>query len=100
MLNGMKGAREALAEYYREDAPVMVLLDDAIVEAEGSKHAYEMLLKENAKLRDLIELIFASTCPYNDGEATFIDKVTDAWKELAPNAKVSGAGTASAGLPG
>lgn len=55
MFDGMRNAREALAEYYREDAPVIVLLDAAIVEAEGSKRAYELLLNENAQLRARLE---------------------------------------------
>jgi hypothetical protein len=54
-------------------------------------------------LRALVELIFASTLPYNDGDPTFIDAVTDMWKELTPNVKVSGpreAGTeTSAAVP-
>ena len=40
---------------------------------------------ENAKLRSLLELLFSSTHPYNDGEPTFSDAVTDLWKELTPN---------------
>ena len=42
------------------------------------------LVWENCKLRALIELMFASTLPYNDGQPTFSDTVTDMWKELAP----------------
>lgn len=54
------------------------------------ERAYELLSKENAKLRSLIELIFASTLPYNDGEPTFSDKVTDAWAELSPSTTEEG----------
>jgi hypothetical protein len=37
---------------------------------------------EISELRSLIEMIFASTLPYNDGAPTFRDEVTDAWKRL------------------
>ena len=56
-------------------AALRKLADDAAEEIEG-------LELENGKLRELIKLIFASTLPYNDGEATFSDKVTDMWAKL------------------
>lgn len=51
----------------------------------------EVLEIENAKLRELIELIFASTLPYNDGEATFSDKITTKGAELNPGGHEAGA---------
>lgn len=59
----------------REHEFIHAFADDAADEIEA-------LELENGKLRALIELIFASTLPYNDGEATFSDKVTDIWAKL------------------
>ena len=59
----------------REHGFIHALADDAAEEIEA-------LELENGKLRELIKLIFASTLPYNDGEATFSDKVTDMWAKL------------------
>ena len=60
----------------REQGFFHALADDAADEIEA-------LEKENARLTELVELIFASTPPYrDDGECTFIDKVTDMWKEI------------------
>jgi hypothetical protein len=67
----------------REQGFFHVLADDAADEI-------ETLEKENAKLRALVELIFSSTLPYNDGEPTFSDAVTDMWKDMAPNAELTG----------
>ena len=54
MLDGMKAARDALAEYYRNDAPVMVMIEASITEAEEHNRAYELLFKENGKLRSAL----------------------------------------------
>jgi len=62
----------------REQGFFHALADDAAEEI-------EQLEREVAQLRALIELIFASTLPYNDGEPTFTDNVTDMWKELTPS---------------
>lgn len=102
MIDAMVKARDALTEYYKDDAPVVALLDHAIVDAEGYDRAYELLFKEHGKMRALVELIFASTLPYNNGEPTFSDKVTDMWRELTPNVLAQGAlgGIAAEGSPG
>lgn len=47
--------------------------------------SYASQLKEIHELRNLIRLIFESTPPYNDGQATFSDKVTDEFNRLFPN---------------
>lgn len=62
----------------REQGFFHALADDAADEI-------EQLEREVAQLRALIELIFESTHPYNDGGSTFIDEVTDMWKELTPS---------------
>lgn len=62
----------------REQGFFHALADDAAEEI-------DQLEREVAQLRALIELIFASTLPYNDGEPTFTDNVTDMWKELTPS---------------
>jgi hypothetical protein len=41
--------------------------------------------QEATDLRALMALIFASTLPYNDGEPTFSNAVTDKWAELHGN---------------
>ncbi len=57
--------------------------------ADDNLRAYELLFKENGKLRELVRLIFESTVPYNDkGECIFTDSVIDLWKELTPNVEV------------
>ena len=54
MLDGMKAARDALVEYYRAEAPVMVMIEASITEAEEYSRAYEVLFKENGKLRSAL----------------------------------------------
>ena len=54
MLDGMKAARDALVEYYRAEAPVMVMIEASITEAEEYNRAYELLFKENGKLRSAL----------------------------------------------
>lgn len=61
----------------------VLTIDDT--EAEKIANAIDAGVAEIEKLRALVELIFASTLPYNDGEPTFSDKVTDMWRELTPN---------------
>ena len=53
MLDGMKAARDALVEYYRAEAPVMVMIEASITEAEEYSRAYEILFKEHGRLRSL-----------------------------------------------
>lgn len=55
-------------------------IDD--VEAERIAKAIDAGISTIETLRELLDLIFASTMPYNDGAPTFSDKVTDMWKEL------------------
>lgn len=51
IIDAMIKAREALTEYYKEDAPVVALLSNSITEAEGYEKAYELLFKECGKWR-------------------------------------------------
>lgn len=57
-------------------------------EAAEIAKAIDAGVTEIEQLRELVRLIFESTMPYRDnGECVFIDKVTDMWKELTPNAE-------------
>lgn len=61
----------------------LLAIDD--VEAARIEKSITAGVDEIEKLRTLVKLIFASTLPYNDGEPTFSDKVTDLLAELMPN---------------
>ena len=44
---------------------------------------YGLLFKQNGQLRDLIELMFSSTMPYDkSGQPTFSDAVVNLWSNL------------------
>ena len=76
-----------LAEANRklEAATEQIRMDTGLLEANRRKLAEYRTAREAAEARaarlySLIELIFASTLPYNDGECTFTEKVTDEWR--------------------
>ena len=76
MLDGMKAARDALAEYYRDEAPVMVMIDAAIAEAEEYNRAYELLFKEHGKLRAEAEGVRALTAQQAEDDGLWFEAKT------------------------
>ena len=51
MIEELRAARDALTEYYRDNSPVVNSVDSAILEAQEYSRAYELLFKENTRLR-------------------------------------------------
>jgi hypothetical protein len=72
MLDGMKMARDSLAEYYRDDAPVMVMIDASIAEAEEYSRAYELLFKEHGGLRLLCRQLYEAERDKNQQDWTAV----------------------------
>jgi hypothetical protein len=56
--------------------------DRIVKDLDEASSGLDKVISENSELRALIDLIFESTLPYNEGNNTFNDAVVAKWVEL------------------
>jgi hypothetical protein len=84
MKRGIEMAIEVLGRDYLPTAPIMDALEQSLLEAGQADEAYALLLKENARLRALVQRMFETTTPYNNDSLTFSEDVVAEWKAMNP----------------